>query len=86
MIPKKLRLSRLLIEALDVSFSFKLAQKIMYLWREFFIVTKIHPIIKEYIVGFYYKDEQLSQFKVKDIKDLLKITELIKSRFKDNIK
>ena len=86
MIPKKLRLSRLLIEALDLSFSFKLAQKIMYLWREFLIVTKIHPTIKEYIIEFYYKDEQLSQFKVKDIKDLLKITELMKSRFKDNTK
>lgn len=83
MIPKKLRLSRLLLEALDFNCSFNLAQKIMYLWREFLIVTKIHPIVKEYIIEFYYKDEQLAQFKIEKLSDLIRICNLMTTKFKD---
>lgn len=77
-LPKKIVLAIMLIRALNLSESMKLVQEIIYLWREFFIKTKITPAIKEFTIEFYYKDNQLTQFKVKDLKELLKIAEQIK--------
>ena len=56
----------------------KLIKEIMYLWREFYIKTKITPVIREYIIAFYYKDNQLIQFNTNDLKDLIKVAQQIK--------
>lgn len=77
-LPKKIVLAIMLIRALNLSESMKLVQEIIYLWREFFIKTKITPTIREFTIEFYYKDNQLTQFKVKDLKELLKIAAQIK--------
>lgn len=77
-LPKMIVLAIMLIKSLDLPISLKLMKELNYLWREFFIKTKITPVIREYIVEFYYKDNQLLQFKTTDLKQLLKISQQIK--------
>lgn len=68
----------MLIKALDIRLSLRLIQMILYLWREFSIKTEVTPIIQEYRVSFHYKDERLSGFKLKDLKELIPIIEKLK--------
>ena len=77
-LPKAILSAIMLIRALGIKDSMRLIQEIMYLWREFYIKTNITPIIKEYIISFYYKDNQLIQFEAKDLKELLKVAQQIK--------
>lgn len=77
-LPKMIVLAIMLIKSLDLPISLKLMKELNYLWREFFIKTKITPVIREYIVEFYYKDNQLLQFNTTDLKQLLKISQQIK--------
>ena len=53
-------------------------QELLYLWREFLIKVSITPTIKVYTVAFYYKDNQLVQFKTTDLKDIIKVSQTIK--------
>lgn len=77
-LPKAITLAILLLKSLDLKDSMKLIKEIMYLWREFYIKTKITPVIREYIIAFYYKDNQLIQFNTSDLKELLKVAQQIK--------
>lgn len=77
-LPKAITLAILLLKALDLKDSMKLIKEIMYLWREFYIKTKISPVIKEYIIAFYYKDNQLIQFRTSDLKELIEVAQKIK--------
>lgn len=77
-LPKTILSAIMLIRALGIKDSMKLIQEIMYLWREFYIKTNITPVIKEYIIAFYYKDNQLIQFEAKDLKELLRVAQQIK--------
>lgn len=77
-LPKKVALAIMLIKALDIRLSLRLIQMILYLWREFSIKTEVTPIIQEYRVSFHYKDERLSGFKLKDLKELIPIIEKLK--------
>lgn len=77
-LPKAITLAILLLKSLDLKDSMRLIKEIMYLWREFYIKTKITPVIKEYIIAFYYKDNQLIQFNTADLKELLKVAQQIK--------
>lgn len=67
-----------LLKSLDLQLTPRLIKEIAYLWREFFIKTRIVPRIKEYTISFYYKDNQLIQFNTTDLKDLIKVAEQIK--------
>lgn len=71
-LPKKVALAILLIKALDLKEAIKLTQQIMYLWREFSIKIDIKPIIKNFKVCFYYKDEFISKVYVNELKEILK--------------
>lgn len=71
-LPKKVALAILLIKALDLKEAIKLTQQIMYLWREFSIKIDIKPIIKNFKVCFYYKDEFISKAYVAELKEILK--------------
>ena len=54
---------------------------VVYLYREFSIKAVITPKIEKFIVQFKYKDEQLLQLKVKEIKELKEvINTLMKSK------
>lgn len=77
-LPKTITLAILLLKSLDLRDSMKLIKEIMYLWREFYIKTKITPIIKEYIIAFYYKDNQLIQFNTSNLKELIEVAQKIK--------
>lgn len=77
-LPKAITLAILLLKSLDLKDSMKLIKEIMYLWREFYIKTKITPVIREYIIAFYYKDNQLIQFNTNDLKELIKVAQQIK--------
>lgn len=77
-LPKTITLAILLLKSLDLRDSMKLIKEIMYLWREFYIKTKITPVIKEYIIAFYYKDNQLIQFNTSDLKELIEVAQKIK--------
>ena len=77
-LPKRVALAIMLIKALDLRFSLRLIQMILYLWREFSIKTEITPVIQEYKVSFHYKDERLSGFKLKDLKELIPVIEKLK--------
>ncbi len=86
-IPKKVRLAILLIEALDIPLAIKLAQTIIYMWREFGVKVSIKPIIKNFIVNFHYKDSCLLSYGTENINDIIEISEEIKqSRVSEQIK
>lgn len=78
-IPKMIQQALFLLQALDIREARKLAQGIMYLWREFYIKTRIIPKISMFTVEFKYKDMTLNTFRITDIKDLIKIIEKLKS-------
>ena len=63
----------MLLRGLDIRDSLKLLQSVVYLWREFAIRADVKPIIKEYIISFYYKDNTLLTFKTEDLMDLQKV-------------
>lgn len=76
-LPKRVALAILLIKALDLKEAIKLTQQIMYLWREFSVKIDIKPIIKNFKVCFYYKDEFISKVYIDELKDILPtITEI----------
>lgn len=77
-IPEMIQRALFLIQALNIPEARKLAQGIMYLWREFYIKTKIIPKIQFFTVEFKYKDETLNTFRIENIKDLNKIIDKLK--------
>lgn len=77
-VPKKIVKTLMLLKALDIPSTFKLLQEVMYLWREYYIKTEIKPVIKEFVIQFSYKDNNLLSFKTEDLKDLIKIIQDIK--------
>ena len=78
-LPKIILKALFLLQALDLKESFTLAKQISYLYREFYIKTKLEPVIKEFIVEFKYKDETLSSCRITNLKDLNKLIEKIKN-------
>ena len=78
-LPKRVALAIML---LDLRLSLRLIQMILYLWREFSIKTEIIPVIQEYKISFHYKDERLSGFKLKDLKELIPVIEKLKEKEK----
>lgn len=77
-LPKRVALAIMLLKALDLRLSLRLIQMVLYLWREFSIKTEIVPVIQEFKVSFHYKDERLSGFKLRDLKELIPIIEKLK--------
>ena len=83
-IPKIVGLAIMLIKALDLKECVNLINKILYLWREFYIKIKLIPIIKEYKVIFYYRNDRLISTKIKDLKELINIIDDIEqNKFKE---
>ena len=78
-LPRIIKSALFLIQSLNLYQGIKLAQGIMYLWREFYIKTRIEPVILEYKIEFKYKDETLITCKLKDLKDMLTLIEKVKS-------
>lgn len=78
-LPKIILRALFLIKALNIRETFVLVQQIVYLYREFYIKTRLEPVIKEFIVEFKYKDETLSSCRITDLKDLIKLINQIKA-------
>lgn len=85
-LPKNIVNAIHLIKALDLRETIRLIQEIIYLYREFYIKTRITPIISEYKVSFYYKDVRLVGTKIKEPRDLLKLIDDIKRSRADECK
>lgn len=79
-IPKMIILALALLKALDLKNeeSLKIARDVMYLWREFYIKTRIEVIPKEFIVEFKYKDKTLSSYRLESLKDVRKLIKELK--------
>lgn len=82
-LPKRIALSLCLVKALDIPSTLKLCRGILYLWREFFIKVMIRPKIVSYKVTFTYKDKEIGNYDLKDLKELVRIIEEVK-RFERN--
>ena len=82
-VPKIVILALALLKALDLKNNegVKIAQGIMYLWREFYIKTRLEVIPKEFIVEFKYKDETISSCRVENLNNLRELIEKIKEVF-----
>lgn len=78
-IPKVVKQALFLIQSIDIYNGLKIAQGIMYLWREFYIKTRVIPKIIEYSVEFKYKDETLITCKIKDLKEMNKLIDKVKN-------
>ena len=78
-LPKIILKALFLIKSLDFRDAIKLCQQIIYLYREFYIKTRLEPVIKEFIVEFKYKDETLTSCRITDLRDLIKLIDKIKS-------
>lgn len=87
-IPKMIMLALALIKALDLKNgeSLKIARDIMYLWREFYIKTRLEVIPKEFIVEFKYKDNTIVSCRVDDLSTLRKLVATVKDKFRDEEK
>ena len=80
-LPKTIKQAYLLLRALNTREAIDVLKLVVYLYREFSIKAVITPKIEEFIVQFKYKDEQLLQLKVKEIKELKEvINTLMKSK------
>jgi hypothetical protein len=55
-----------------------MARGIMYLWREFYIKTRLEVVPKEYILEFKYKDDTIVSCRMDDLKTLKKLIEQVK--------
>ena len=78
-LPKMILRALFLLKAVNIKEAITLCQQIVYLYREFYIKTRLEPVIKEFIVEFKYKDETLTSCKITDLKDLIKLIDKIKS-------
>lgn len=78
-LPKIIIRALFLLRALNIRDTVILCQQIIYLWREFYIKTRLEPVIKEFIVEFKYKDETLTSCRVENLKDLIKLIDKIKT-------
>lgn len=87
-VPKIVILALALLKALDLKNNegVKIAQGIMYLWREFYIKTRLEVIPKEFIVEFKYKDKTISSCRVKDLGDLRQLIEKVKQEINEEDK
>lgn len=87
-IPKMIMLALALIKALDLKNgeSLKIARDIMYLWREFYIKTRLEVIPKEFIVEFKYKDNTIVSCRVDNLSTLRKLVATVKDKFRDKEK
>lgn len=87
-IPKMIMLALALIKALDLKNgeSLKIARDIMYLWREFYIKTRLEVIPKEFIVEFKYKDNTIVSCRVDNLSTLRKLIATVKDKFRDKEK
>lgn len=79
-IPKMILLSLALLKALDLKNkeSINIARDIMYLWREFYIKTRLEVVPKEFIVEFKYKDKTISSCRLDNLTNLRKLIAKIK--------
>lgn len=77
-LPISVKLTAALLRALNIKESLKLWKVVIYLYQEFYIKTKITPKIEHYTVQFSYKDNQLLQVKVKDLKELNQVIDTLK--------
>ena len=64
----------------------RIVKSIIYLWREFYVRTRIDVVIKEFDIQFYYKDDNLLRLKTNNIRDIIKLIENIKKSRGENIK
>lgn len=64
----------------------RIVKSIIYLWREFYVRTRIDVVIKEFDIQFYYKDDNLLRLKTNDIRDIIKLIDDIKKSRGENIK
>lgn len=73
-------LSLALIKALDLknNETINIARDIMYLWREFYVKTRVEVVPKEFIVEFKYKDKTITSCRMENLKDLRKLISKIK--------
>lgn len=78
-LPKIILRALFLLKAINIRESLALCQQLVYLYREFYIKTRLEPVVKEYIVEFKYKDETLTSCKITDLKDLIKLIDKIKN-------
>lgn len=78
-LPKIVLRALFLLKALNAKESLNLLRQIIYLYREFYIKTRLEPVIKEFIVEFKYKDETLSSCRITNLSDLIKLIDKIKS-------
>lgn len=76
-IPRKIARTCLLLKGLDPKKLWSLALKIIYLYREFAIITNIEAVVKEFTISFYYKDNILLTFKTETLDDLAKVIDNI---------
>ena len=77
-LPKKIIRVLQFLSSLNIKEAFQLLHAVVYLYREYYIVTNIEPVIKEYIVNFEYQKEKLVSCKVKSLKEILDIVQDIK--------
>lgn len=64
----------------------RIVKSIIYLWREFYVRTRIDVVIKEFDIQFYYKDDNLLRLKTNNVRDIIKLIENIKKSRGENIK
>ena len=64
----------------------RIVKSIVYLWREFYVRTRIDVVIKEFDIQFYYKDDNILRLKTSDIRDISKLVDDLKKTRGEHLK
>ena len=64
----------------------RIVKSIIYLWREFYVRTRIDVVIKEFDIQFYYKDDNILRLKTSDIRDISKLVDDLKKTRGEHLK
>lgn len=80
-VPKIILRSLALLKAINMATLeyTKIARGILYLWREFYVKTRIEVVPKDYIIEFKYKDNTIVSCRAEDLKSLSRLIEEVKN-------
>lgn len=85
-LPKSIKTALMIIKIANPINYLKIIQDIIYLWREFYVRTRIDVEIKEFDIQFYYMDNNILRLKTSDIRDISKLVNDLKKTRGEHLK
>lgn len=85
-LPQSIRTALAIVRIANPWDYLRIVKNIVYLWREFYVRTRIDVVIKEFDIQFYYKDDNILRLKTPDIRDISKLVDDLKKTRGEHLK